>query len=66
MRDWQHLKGKKVVVNAGGIQYRGVVMELGERTLLLRAAGGHREIPWERITRMQEDRASSRGPSILG
>ena len=68
MREWRHLKGKRVVVSAAGVEYRGVVIELGESTLLLRAAGGHREIPWERVTAMREDRGGSapRGPSILG
>ena len=68
MRDWRHLKGKQVVVTAGGVQYRGKVIELGERNLLLRADGGHREIPWERITRMQPEgpAAAPRGRSILG
>lgn len=68
MKDWRHLKGKRVVVSAGGVEYRGTVLELGETSLLLRAAGGHREIPWERVTRMREDRGATapRGPSILG
>ena len=68
MKDWRHLKGKQVVVSAGGVEYRGTVLELGERCVTLRAPGGHREIPWARVTRMREDRDASapRGPSILG
>ena len=68
MRDWQHLQGKRVVVSAAGVEYRGTVVELGEHRVLLRAASGHREIPWERVTRIREDRGATapRGPSILG
>ncbi len=68
MKDWRHLKGKRVVVTAVGVEYRGTVLEMGEHGLLLRADGGHREIPWARVTRMREDRGTTapRGPSILG
>lgn len=69
MKDWRHLKGKRVIVTAGGVEYRGTVWELGEQTLVLRAAAGHQEIPWERVTRIQEQSGTAappRGPSILG
>ncbi len=60
-RDWRHLRGKEVTVLAGGIEYRGVVVELGETALLLRAPTGHREIPWETITRVAEVTPPSMG-----
>ncbi|HSH68876.1 MAG TPA: hypothetical protein VK997_03080 [Deferrisomatales bacterium] len=68
MKDWRNLKGKRVVVVAGGVEYRGTLLELGESSLLLRAASGHREIRWERVTRMREDpgTVTQRGRSILG
>lgn len=52
--DWRNLRGKSVVVHASGITYRGTVVEAGVATLLLRAASGFREIPWEKIQRVEE------------
>ena len=70
MKDWRHLKGRKVVVTAAGVEYRGTLVELGETSVVLRAPGGHREIPWARVTRIREEgggRANTpRRPSILG
>lgn len=69
MKDWRHLKGKRVVVTAGGLEYRGTVWELGEQTLVLRTTGGHQEISWERVTGIREQSGTTarpRGPSILG
>jgi hypothetical protein len=53
-KDWRRLKGRHVVVVASGVEYRGLVVELGETSLLLRSPAGHREIDWERITRVTE------------
>ena len=55
MRQWQHLRGKAVVVVATGVTYRGTVVELGVATLLLKAPSGFREIPWERIQHIEEE-----------
>ncbi|MBI5015439.1 MAG: hypothetical protein HZB55_08095 [Deltaproteobacteria bacterium] len=54
MKDWRHLRGKSVIVQAAGITYRGTVVELGPANLLLKAASGFREIPWERVQRIDE------------
>jgi hypothetical protein len=61
MKDWRYLKGKKVLVHASGIVYRGVVVELGPSSLVLKGTTGFQEIPWERITRMEEERAPGPG-----
>ena len=63
--DWRRLKGRHVVVVASGVEYRGLVVELGETSLLLRSSGGHREIDWERITRMTEIAAPRATSSAL-
>lgn len=65
MKDWRHLTGKSVRVQASGITYRGVVVELGISSLILKGPGGFQEIPWERITLLEEDRdsGSSSGPA---
>ena len=66
MTDWAKLRGHSVSVYAGGVLYRGTVVELGPHSLLLRAAGGFREIPWEKITRVLEEEAQPRmAPSAL-
>lgn len=54
MKDWSRLRGKSVTVHASGITYRGVVVEIGVASLLLKASSGFREIPWERIQRIDE------------
>ena len=54
MTDWGHLTGRAVTVYALGITYRGRVVEMGEASLLLKAEGGFREIPWDQITRIEE------------
>lgn len=55
MADWRRLTGKAVRVVAAGVEYRGIVAELGETALLLRGLGGAVEIPWERVTSLEED-----------
>lgn len=55
MTDWRRLTGKTVTVEAGGVTYRGTVVEIGTHSLLLRASAGFREIPWERIRRVEEE-----------
>lgn len=69
MKDWRNLKGKSVVVQASGVTYRGTVVEAGVSSLLLRAASGFREIPWEAIQRVEEvpgaGAARAAGPSAL-
>ncbi len=52
--DWRRLTGKPVRVTALGVEFRGVVVEMGERGLLLRTQTGYREIPWDRITSVRE------------
>ena len=61
MKDWRHLRGKNVVVHASGVTYRGVVAEVGLHALLLKAPTGFREIPWERIHRVEEVGATATG-----
>ena len=68
MKNWLHLKGKKVVVVADRVEYRGTLTELGEANVTLRAPGGHRQIPWGQISSIREDkgRIGPRAPSALG
>ncbi len=62
--DWRGLTGKAVVVVAGGIRYRGVLLEMGDASLVLRSARGFQEIPWERVTSLAEDPVRpARGPA---
>lgn len=61
-KDWRHLRGKSVIVHASGLTYRGVVTEVGLHGLLLKAPSGFREIPWERIQRIEE--AGSTAPGL--
>lgn len=61
MGDWRRLVHKPVVVRASGVEYRGVVVELGERALLLRTPSGHLEIPWDRVTSLREDKGRPEG-----
>lgn len=63
MNHGRNLKGKQVTVHASGTVYRGTVVEMGEDTLVLRAAGGFREIPWDRVTRVTDEGAGDAGPS---
>lgn len=62
MRDWRRIRGKKVTVHALGVAYRGTVVEMGEKTLVLKGRGGFQEIPWDRISRIEED-TKERNPS---
>lgn len=39
---------------ASGVEYRGVVVEMGEGALMLRSSTGMLEIPWERISHVEE------------
>jgi hypothetical protein len=70
MKDWRHLRGKAVTVHSSGITYRGTVVEMGVASLILKAGSGFREIPWERIQRIEEDPGGGgpgpKGPSALG
>ncbi len=61
MGDWRRLVGRPVVVTASGVEYRGVVVELGEHALMLRTPSGHLEIPWERVTSLAEDEGGKAG-----
>jgi hypothetical protein len=66
MTEWRHLKGKHVAVHAFGTVYRGVVVELGAASLLLKGVAGALEVPWERVTRVEETEAPKlSGPSSL-
>jgi len=62
MTDWRRLQGKAVRVTASGMEYRGVLVELGESALVLRSPTGVREIPWETVSQVREE-TSSRRPS---
>lgn len=53
--DWRRLQGKAVRVIAAGMEYRGVLVELGEGALVLRSPTGVREIPWETVSQVRED-----------
>lgn len=55
MTDWRQLTGKAVRAMASGVEYRGVVVELGETVLVLRSVTGVVEIPWERVSSLEED-----------
>jgi len=55
MADWRRLRGKRVRVLAAGVEYRGTVVELGIESLILKSAGGFREIAWDRISRVVEE-----------
>ncbi len=52
--DWRGLTGKQVAVTALGVEFRGVVVEMGERGILLRTQSGYREIPWDRISSVRK------------
>lgn len=49
------LKGKKVVVLSAGVEYRGKVVEMGVDALVLSSASGFTEIPWEKVTKIEEE-----------
>jgi len=51
------LKGKKVVVLSSGFEFRGVVVEMGSDALVLSSSMGVKEIPWDRVTKIEEDGA---------
>jgi len=57
MTDWNRLRGRRVRVQASGVTYRGVVVEMGESSLVLRTESGVQEIPWERIAQVEEEPA---------
>ncbi|MBE0617411.1 MAG: hypothetical protein IH608_05740 [Proteobacteria bacterium] len=65
MADWRQLRGKGVRVIASGVEYRGLVVELGESALVLRCATGVREIPWETVSQVQEDLPSGGASGAL-
>lgn len=50
-------KGKKVVVLSSGIEFRGVVVEMGSDALVLSSPMGVKEIPWGRVTKIEEEGA---------
>lgn len=52
MLHWKNYTGKHVVVQALGVVYEGVVFEMTEASLLLKAPMGIREIPLEAVTRL--------------
>lgn len=55
MTDWHRLRGHKVRVLASGVAHRGVVVEMGEDSLVLRTETGIQEIPWDRISQVVEE-----------
>jgi hypothetical protein len=63
LKDWRYLTGKKVLIQASGITYRGTMVEMGVSSVILKGPEGFQEIPWTRITRMEEDRGSGPGPA---
>ncbi len=56
MGDLRRLVGKRVVVKAAGVEYRGVLVELGVRDLVLRTRLGVQQVPWDQVGRVFEDR----------
>jgi len=53
MGNWKHLEGKEVIVYASGLTYEGKLIEMNETSILLRAPTGHREIPLEKVVKME-------------
>ncbi|MDW7709269.1 MAG: hypothetical protein SCH98_02250 [Deferrisomatales bacterium] len=54
MTEWRRLRGTQVRVTASGVEYRGIVVEMGEEALVLRSPTGMLEIPWDRVTHLEE------------
>jgi hypothetical protein len=48
-----HMQGRIVVVQAGGIGYRGILKEVSEEQVCLQGLTGWREIPMEKIARIR-------------
>jgi hypothetical protein len=61
MRNWRNYQGREVVVHASGVTYRGVMVEMTETSILLRAETGHREVPMESITLVELKEESAAG-----
>ena len=55
MTEWHRLRGKRVRVHASGVIYRGVLLEMGEGSLVLRTESTVQEIPWDRISQVAEE-----------
>jgi hypothetical protein len=47
------MQGRIVVVQAGGIGYRGILKEVSEEQVCLQGLTGWREIPMEKVTRIR-------------
>jgi len=63
MTEWHRLRGRRVRVHASGVAYLGVVVEMGETSLLLRSDLGMQEIPWDRISQVEKE---PKGPGADG
>lgn len=47
------MQGQVVVVQAGGIGYRGILKEVSEEQICLQGLTGWREIPLAKVTRIR-------------
>lgn len=47
------MQGRIVVVQAGGIGYRGILKEVSEEQICLQGLIGRREIPMGKVTRIR-------------
>ena len=59
MRGWRDLTGKEVVVQTAGMRYEGKLIEMTDVSLILKAVTGYREVPMDRIVRVEERGAPS-------
>lgn len=67
MRGWRDLTGKEVVVQTAGMRYEGKLIEMTDVSLILKGVTGYREVPMDKIVRVEERGAPSaiRAPSPL-
>lgn len=67
MLSWSNLTGKEVVVHTAGMIYEGKLIEMTDTSLILRAVTGYREVPMDRVVRVEERGTPSaiRTPSPL-
>ena len=66
MTRWNKLTGKNVIVRAMGLTYTGVLIEINETSVVLRAPTGHREIMLVQVNSIEEgEERSSLPPSPL-
>ena len=54
MYSWNNLAGKRVRVQTTCATFEGVLVEMNETAVLLRADTGHREVDMSQVIRMEE------------